>query len=226
MAWGCAQPLSPSMQAEDCRTKSYAIDATRCPRTRRVQVIVAIRAVQDHKGASRQAIVKYLKSEFQCENGVAIKKALKSDKLIQTGQSFRVKGDAPIAPPADEVVGTEDVTVGDGAVAQKGDEVSMSYVGTLEADGSRFDAGTNFRFTLGAGPFRSRNLTFVVGAHGSNSRTGDVIKGWDRGIIGMRVGGRRKLVVPSKLGYGKKGSAPEIPPNATLLFDVTLERIL
>ena len=48
----------------------------------------------------------------------------------------------------------------------------------------------------------------------------------DEGIVGMRVGGRRKLVVPSKLGYGKKGSAPEIPPNATLLFDVTLERIL
>ena len=193
------------MLADDCRTKSYAIDATRCPRTRRAQVIVAIRAVQDHKGASRQAIVKYLKSEFQCENGVAIKKALKSDKLIQTGQSFRVKGDAPIAPPADEVVGVEDVTVGDGAAAQKGDEVAMSYVGTLEADGSRFDAGKDFRFTLGGG---------------------DVIKGWDRGIVGMRVGGRRKLVVPSKLGYGKKGSAPEIPPDATLLFDVTLERIL
>ena len=144
------------MQAEDCRTKSYAIDATRCPRTRRAQVIVAIRAVQDHKGASRQAIVKYLKAEFQCENGVAIKKALKSDKLVQTGQSFRVKGDAPIAPPADEVVGIEDVTVGDGAAAQKGDEVAMSYVGTLEADGSRFDAGTNFRFTLGAGPFSAQ----------------------------------------------------------------------
>ncbi len=53
-----------------------------------------------------------------------------------------------------------------------------------------------------------------------------MIKGWDRGIVGMRVGGRRKLVVPSKLGYGKKGSGPEIPPNSTLLFDVTLERIL
>ena len=183
------------------RWRGGAIDATRC----RAQVIVAIRAVQDHRGASRQAIVKYLKSEFQCENGVAIKKALKSDKLVQTGQSFRVKGDAPIAPPADEVVGTEDVTVGDGAVAQKGDDVAMSYVGTLEADGSRFDAGKDFRFTLGAG---------------------DVIKGWDRGIVGMRVGGRRKLVVPPKLGYGKKGSGPEIPPNSTLLFDVTLERIL
>ena len=200
------------MLAEECRTTTYALDATLPTRSRaarehefRPQVIVAIRAVQDHKGASRQAIVKYLKAEFQCENGVAIKKALKSDKLVQTGQSFRVKGDAPIAPPADEVVGTEDVSIGDGAVAQKGDEVAMSYVGTLEADGSRFDAGTNFRFTLGAG---------------------DVIKGWDRGIVGMRVGGRRKLVVPSKLGYGKKGSGPEIPPNATLLFDVTLERIL
>ena len=116
-----------------------------------------------------------------------------------------MKGDAPIAPPADEVVGTEDVSIGDGAAAQKGDDVAMSYVGTLEADGSRFDAGTNFRFTLGAG---------------------DVIKGWDRGIVGMKEGGRRKLVVPPKLGYGKKGSGPEIPPNATLLFDVTLERIV
>ena len=174
------------------------------PKTVLDKVIYAIRACQDHKGASRQAITKYLKAEFQCESAVAIKKALKSDKLVQTGQSFRVKGDAPIASPADEVVGIEDVTVGDGAAAEKGDEVAMAYVGTLE-DGSRFDGGKNFRFTLGGG---------------------DVIKGWDRGIVGMRLGGRRRLVVPSKLGYGRKGSAPEIPPDATLLFDVTLERIL
>ena len=63
---------------------------------------IAAIEVQDHKGASRQAIVKYLKAEFQCENGVAIKKALKSDKLIQTPILRLVKGDAPIAPPADE----------------------------------------------------------------------------------------------------------------------------
>ena len=80
---------------------------------------------------------------------------------MQTGQSFRVKGDAPIAPPAEEVVGVEDVSIGDGAVAQKGDDVAMSYVGTLEADGSRFDAGKDFRFTLGAGPF-SAGITFVT----------------------------------------------------------------
>ena len=78
------------------------------------------------------------------------------------------------------------------------------YIGTLD-DGTEFDRGTGFRFTIG---------------------DGDVIKGWDRGIVGMKVGGRRKLVVPSKLGYGKKGSAPEIPPNATLHFDCTLERII
>ena len=179
------------------------------PKTVLDKIVVAIRAVQDCKGASRQAVVKYLKAEFACDNATAIKSALKkgvaTGKLTQQGQSFRVAGDAPIAPPADETVGVEDVAEGgDGPAAAVGDEVSMHYVGTLE-DGSVFDRGKNFRFVLGAG---------------------DVIKGWDRGIVGMRVGGRRKLVVPSKLGYGKKGSAPEIPPNATLLFDVTLERIL
>jgi FKBP-type peptidyl-prolyl cis-trans isomerase len=156
MAWGLrttpfAIDTSGGLPYEELRHRCDALPEDAPP-----QVIVAIRAVQDHKGASRQAIVKYLKSEFQCENVVAIKKALKSDKLVQTGQSFRVKGDAPIAPPADEVVGTEDITVGDGAAAQKGDEVSMSYVGTLEADGSRFDAGKDFRFTLGAGPFSAQ----------------------------------------------------------------------
>mmetsp|Transcript_10662 Transcript_10662/g.31785 ORF Transcript_10662/g.31785 Transcript_10662/m.31785 type:complete len:178 (-) Transcript_10662:27-560(-) len=174
------------------------------PKTVLDKVIAAIRACDGPKGASRQTIVKYLKSEFGLDNAAHIKKALKSDKLVQTGQSFRVKGDAPIAPPADEVCGIEDVVVGDGPAAEKGDEVAMQYVGTLE-DGHRFDAGNWFTFTLGAG---------------------DVIKGWDQAIVGMKVGGRRKLVVPPKLGYGAKGSSPDIPPNATLLFDVTLKQIL
>mgnify|MGYP001145806012 CR=1 FL=1 len=76
----------------------------------------------------------------------------------------------------------------------------MKYRGTLE-DGTEFDAASRFDFTLGAG---------------------EVIKGWDKGIDGMRVGGKRKLIIPSKLGYGKRGSPPEIPPNATLVFDVEL----
>ena len=128
---------------------------------------------------------------------------MKSDKLVQTGQSFRVKGDAPIAPPADEVVGVEDVTVGDGAAAQKGDDVSMSYVGTLEADGSRFDAGKDFRFTLGAG---------------------DVIKGWDRNIPRMSLGERATLTCSSDMAYGQRG-ASGIPPGATLVFEIELLRI-
>ena len=79
-------------------------------------------------------------------------------------------------------------------------QVTMKYRGTLE-DGTEFDAASKFEFTLGVG---------------------EVIKGWDKGIEGMRVGGKRKLTIPPKLGYGKRGSPPEIPPSATLLFDVTL----
>lgn len=76
----------------------------------------------------------------------------------------------------------------------------MKYRGTLE-DGTEFDAASKFAFTLGAG---------------------EVIKGWDEGIEGMRVGGERRLTIPPKLGYGKRGSPPEIPPDATLVFDVEL----
>ena len=91
----------------------------------------------------------------------------------------------------------------DGPVARDGDSVTVSYVGKLET-GYMFDSAKSFTFTLGAG---------------------DVIKGWDRGIKGMRVGGRRKLFVPPKMGYGMKGSAPDIPPGATLHFDITLKSV-
>lgn len=76
----------------------------------------------------------------------------------------------------------------------------MKYRGALE-DGTEFDAASRFEFTLGAG---------------------EVIKGWEVGVRGMRVGGKRRLTVPPKLGYGKRGSLPEIPPSATLVFDVEL----
>ena len=79
----------------------------------------------------------------------------------------------------------------------------VKYCGKL-LSGKQFDAG---------------DITFRLGA-------GEVIKGWDLGVAGMRVGERCKLVVPPKLGYGKRGSPPEIPPDSTLCFDVTLNRIL
>jgi FKBP-type peptidyl-prolyl cis-trans isomerase len=96
--------------------------------------------------------------------------------------------------------------VGSGEVAEVGDDVEMSYVGKIHGIpmGPQFDAAKSFVFTLGAG---------------------DVIKGWDLGVKGMRVGGERTLVVPPKLGYGKKGSGPDIPPDSTLHFKVTLKSI-
>ena len=77
----------------------------------------------------------------------------------------------------------------------------MIYQGTLQEDGSQFDSASKFSFTLGAG---------------------EVIKGWETGVAGMRVGGRRRLTVPPKLGDGKRGSPPEIPGDATLCFNIKL----
>ncbi|KAH8061144.1 FKBP-type peptidyl-prolyl cis-trans isomerase [Aureococcus anophagefferens] len=174
------------------------------PKTVLDKVIVAIRAVQDYKGASRQAISKYLKSEFQCDNATAIKSALKKGvaggKLEQTGQSFRVAGDAPVEKPADETVVVEDAAEGEGPAAELGDEVSMNYRARRRRPLLR--RGKNFKFTLG---------------------NKDVIKGWDEGILGMKKGGRRTLVVPPKLGRGQ-GSKPDIPPRDAR-FDVTLVKI-
>jgi peptidylprolyl isomerase len=99
----------------------------------------------------------------------------------------------------------EDIVVGDGPEAKSGDRVSMQYVGVLYSDGTEFDAswdrGEPFDFTLG---------------------TGEVIPGWDQGIVGMKVGGRRELVIPPDLAYGAAGQPPTIPPDATLVFIVDL----
>lgn len=168
------------------------------------------------KGVSRTAISKYLKNEMDYDNASALKKAFQNGvttgKLIQSGQSFRVAGDpAPDLPP-EETVGIKDVKIGKGGdgdeepVAKAGDTVIVAYEGHLESlEGPVFDSASKFDFVLGAG---------------------DVIKGWDMGVAGMRVGGKRELTVPSKLGYGKRGSPPDIPPNADLYFLVTLKAIV
>jgi len=97
-----------------------------------------------------------------------------------------------------------DVVVGTGATPQRGQMISVNYTGTLE-NGTKFDSSYDH-----GGPY-----TFPIGM-------GRVIKGWDEGLMSMKVGGTRKLVVPGRLGYGPAGSPPNIPPNATLLFDVEL----
>jgi FKBP-type peptidyl-prolyl cis-trans isomerase len=113
-----------------------------------------------------------------------------------------------ITQPESEELKTETLKQGTGEECKSGDTVSVHYTGTL-TDGTKFDSsldrGKPFSFTLGAG---------------------QVIKGWDLGVAGMKIGEQRRLVIPSELGYGERGAGSAIPPNATLIFEVELLEII
>jgi peptidylprolyl isomerase len=107
------------------------------------------------------------------------------------------------APPADlEIV---DITVGDGAEARAGDTVAVHYVGVAFSTGKEFDSSWD----------RRQPFAFRLGA-------GEVIAGWDLGVAGMRVGGRRQLTIPARLAYGDRGAGGVIKPGETLIFVVDL----
>ena len=111
----------------------------------------------------------------------------------------------PPAGPAPTALVSKDIITGTGAEAKAGSSVAVNYVGALYKGGAQFDAswkrGEPFVFTLGRGA---------------------VIAGWDQGVPGMKVGGRRELIIPAALAYGAKGSPPKIPPNAPLVFVIDL----
>src|SRR6185436_20953901 len=100
-----------------------------------------------------------------------------------------------------------DIEAGTGKAAQVGQKAKVHYTGWLK-NGKKFDSSRDrnepFEFTLGSGM---------------------VIKGWDQGVVGMKKGGKRRLTIPSDLGYGKNGSPPKIPPDSTLVFDIELLEI-
>lgn len=114
-----------------------------------------------------------------------------------------------VAPTTSAPYSQTDLVVGTGATAVPGSQVTVAYTGWLhdstrpDAKGSMFEMNPTFSFRLG---------------------TGAVIRGWDQGVAGMRVGGQRRLVIPPDLAYGNSGRGP-IPPNATLVFDITLNNV-
>jgi len=104
-----------------------------------------------------------------------------------------------------------DTKTGDGATAKAGNKVSVNYTGWLSdngAKGKKFDSSVD----------RGQPFQFTLGQH-------QVIAGWDEGVAGMKVGGKRTLTIPPELGYGARGAGGVIPPNATLIFDVELLQV-
>lgn len=115
---------------------------------------------------------------------------------------------APVSGPLPTELTVTDTLVGTGAEATTGSTVTVKYAGTLP-DGTPFDSSA---------AHGGEGITFQLGA-------GRVIKGWDQGIVGMKVGGKRHLIIPPSLGYGNQAVGPVIPANATLVFDVELVNV-
>ncbi len=126
---------------------------------------------------------------------------------VSTDLKQKPKVPKPTGEPPKELQGS-DVVVGKGDAVKSGDKVSVQYVGVLFSNGKEFDSSWS----------RKQPFEFTVGQ-------GQVIQGWDDGLIGMKPGGRRVLVIPSDLAYGEAGSPPTIPANAPLVFVVDLEKI-
>jgi peptidylprolyl isomerase len=129
----------------------------------------------------------------------------------ETGESSATQTKPVVKPPKGappKQLEVKDLVEGSGEEAASGDRVSVDYVGVNYKSGKEFDSSWS----------RHAPFTFTLGA-------GEVIPGWDQGVEGMKVGGRRELIIPPELAYGKTGSPPVIPPNETLIFVVDLREV-
>jgi hypothetical protein len=163
--------------------------------------------LNDAGGSSKQRLLNQLRgtpvgaSVTTGALGKALDSGVALSRLVLTGLKYHVAGHEPPTPPTVSIV---DVLIGSGATAEPGRTCTLTYRGTLAEGGAQFDAAAKFSFELGAG---------------------EVIKGMDLGVTGMKVGGERLVTIPSELAYGKRGSPPEIPPNAALIFSIKLRTL-
>jgi peptidylprolyl isomerase len=153
-------------------------------------------------------------SENKTDEALASKSATTSSTSTSTTAAAKTPTSGPLSkephvtppsgPPPTKLV-TKEIITGTGTAAKTGSAVAVNYVGALYKTGKVFDASWK----------RNEPFTFTLGK-------GQVIPGWEQGVVGMKVGGRRELIIPAALGYGAKGSPPSIPPNEALVFIVDL----
>ncbi len=138
----------------------------------------------------------------------AANKLIEHTVVVTTPTTGPLSKEPTIAVPkgaAPTTLQTKEIVTGTGAEAKTGDAITVNYVGALYSNGKVFDASWK----------RNEPFAFTLGK-------GQVIPGWDKGIVGMKVGGRRELIIPAELAYGKAGRPPSIPPNSPLIFIVDL----
>jgi peptidylprolyl isomerase len=188
---------------------NYFRDATSPTRARALTALATLGAgllIAGCGGSSGGSSTLTIGNENTADNALAKSSEVSAPLTPKTGPlSEEPKVTAAVVKSPPKKLVTQDVIVGTGAEAKLGSTVYVNYVGALWKTGSVFDASWK----------RKEPFTFTLGS-------GQVIKGWEEGVVGMKVGGRRLLVIPSNLGYGAKGSGSTIPPNSTLTFVVDL----
>lgn len=138
--------------------------------------------------------------------------SIRSCLLLLTVVLLAACGSSPTAPTPSAPYSQTDIVLGTGAEATVGRVVTVNYTGWLYDPNAAGNRGTQFDSSLQPG---RTPYSLLLGA-------GSVISGWERGLVGMRVGGQRRLILPPDLAYGSRGSGTVIPPNATLVFDIEL----